>query len=104
MGMAVTLGGVSSALVAFGGDDADDAEPQLISRKTIDIISCIYAPLSIVMMCYALFTFHWRSKFMRTKQVRERGRGEQFLTCWDERTRVQRAVPRTEHGVLRLDL
>ncbi len=68
--MAITLGGVSSALVGFAGDDdsAPSAE-HLISNRTIDVITCIYAPLSILMMAYALFTYEWRSKFMRTKQV-----------------------------------
>lgn len=68
--MATTLGGVSSALVAFTGDEAPQSSESLISRKTIDIISCIYAPLSILMMCYALFTYRWRTAFMRQKQVR----------------------------------
>lgn len=68
--MAVTLGGVSSALVAFTDGEAPQSSESLISRKTIDIISCIYAPLSILMMCYALFTYNWRTAFMRQKQVR----------------------------------
>lgn len=67
MGMAITLGGVSSALVGF--DSGDTTATPLISKRTIDIITCIYAPLSILMMCYALFTFVWRSKFMRRKQI-----------------------------------
>ncbi|KAG2482276.1 hypothetical protein HYH03_018790 [Edaphochlamys debaryana] len=67
MGMAITLGGVSSALIGFSGDD--DSTDHLISKRTIDIITCIYSPLSILIMCYALFTYEWRSKFMRTKQI-----------------------------------
>ncbi|PNW74778.1 hypothetical protein CHLRE_12g510250v5 [Chlamydomonas reinhardtii] len=68
MGMAITLGGVSSALVGFSGDSEDTTE-HLISKRTIDVITCIYSPLSILIMGYALFTYEWRSKFMRTKQI-----------------------------------
>ncbi|PNH03530.1 Vacuolar transporter chaperone 1 [Tetrabaena socialis] len=68
MGMAITMGGVSSALVGFSGEP-DDGTEHLISKRTIDIITCIYTPLSILIMCYALFTYEWRSKFMRTKQL-----------------------------------
>ena len=67
MGMAVTLGGVSSALVGFGGNSTEQGK--LISQTTIDIITCIYAPLSILIMCYALFTYEWRAWFLRKKQV-----------------------------------
>ncbi|GFR44876.1 hypothetical protein Agub_g6219 [Astrephomene gubernaculifera] len=68
MGMAITLGGVSSALVGFSGS-SEDATENLISQRTIDVVTCIYSPLSVLIMCYALFTFEWRSKFMRTKQI-----------------------------------
>ncbi len=72
--MAITLGGVSSALVGFAGNgDVDDSTDRLISKRTIDVITCIYSPLAILIMCYALFTYEWRSKFMRTKQV---------FRCW----------------------
>lgn len=68
MGMAVTLGGVSSALVGFAGDSPDEPG-KVISSKTIDIITCIYAPLSILIMCYALFTYEWRVYFLKKKQM-----------------------------------
>lgn len=67
MGMAITLGGVSSALVGFSG--SVDEPGSLISSRTIDTITCIYAPLSITMMAYALFTYEWRSYFLRKKQM-----------------------------------
>ena len=73
MGMAVTLGGVSSALVGFGGNKGTE-QGKLISQTTIDIITCIYAPLSILIMVYALFTYEWRAWFLRKKQVSD-------LTC-----------------------
>ena len=67
-GMAITLGGVSSVLVSFSG--TVDEPGKLISSSTIDTITCIYAPLSIIMMAYALFTYEWRGYFLRKKQVR----------------------------------
>ncbi len=70
MGMAVTLGGVSSALVGFQASDPADQQGKLISQATIDIISCIYTPLSMLIMVYALFTYEWRAWFLRKKQVR----------------------------------
>mmetsp|Transcript_34101 Transcript_34101/g.61480 ORF Transcript_34101/g.61480 Transcript_34101/m.61480 type:complete len:154 (-) Transcript_34101:567-1028(-) len=68
VGMAVTLGGVSSALVGFSGNEADSPS-QLISKRTIDMITCVFTPLSVLIMAYALFTFEWRSKCMRQKQI-----------------------------------
>ena len=68
--MAVTLGGVSSALVGFQNDSATTDQEQLISKNTIDVITCIYTPLAILILCYALFTYTWRSHFMQKKQVR----------------------------------
>eukprot|EP00798_Chlamydomonas_sp_ICE-L_P028056 gene28056-31157_t len=67
IGMAVTLGGVSSALVGFTGGDEDSG--RLISGTTINIVTCIYAPLSILIMVYALFTYEWRSRSMKKKLV-----------------------------------
>lgn len=70
--MALTLGGVSSALVGFT-NDADDQQGQLISRRTIDVITCCYAPLSVLILLYALFSYESRSRFLRKKQVGRRG-------------------------------
>ena len=64
--MAVTLGGVASALASFsGGDQAG----QLISSETVDFVTCVYAPLSILIMVYALFTYEWRSMSLKKKLV-----------------------------------
>lgn len=45
------------------------SEGRLISRKTVDLVSAVYVPVAILMICYALFTYEWRSKFMHKKQV-----------------------------------
>eukprot|EP00967_Tisochrysis_lutea_P076957 scaffold104304_cov18-Tisochrysis_lutea.AAC.2 len=44
-------------------------QEQRISRRTIDVITCIYAPLGMIILAYALWTYEIRSKFMRKKQV-----------------------------------
>jgi hypothetical protein len=69
MGMAVTMGSVASALVGFSNGDATTAQEQVISRRTVDIITCVYTPLAMLIMGYALFTFEYRSRFMHKKQM-----------------------------------
>jgi hypothetical protein len=117
MGMAITLGGVSSALVGFSGNSkvsrcnawtchacahakthaylpcaymsawhaaymplphsrlprrmvgVQEEEGTLISSRTIDVITCIYTPLAMIIMVYALFTYEWRARFLRKKQM-----------------------------------
>jgi uncharacterized membrane protein YidH (DUF202 family) len=69
MGMAITMGGVSSALVSFQTTDSDPEHEQVISKRTIDIITCMYTPMAILMMLYALFTYEWRSHFMKKKML-----------------------------------
>jgi uncharacterized membrane protein YidH (DUF202 family) len=70
--MATTMGGVSSALVGFSlsnPDPAVETHGKLINKRTIDIISCIYIPVSIIMILYALSTYLYRSRFMHKKQI-----------------------------------
>lgn len=68
--MATTMGGVSSAMVGLtltrsGGS----TEGRVISKRTVDMVSAVYVPLAILMVCYALFMYESRSTFMRKKQV-----------------------------------
>eukprot|EP00199_Chlamydomonas_sp_CCMP681_P006392 CAMPEP_0119102568 /NCGR_PEP_ID=MMETSP1180-20130426/1276_1 /TAXON_ID=3052 ORGANISM="Chlamydomonas cf sp, Strain CCMP681" /NCGR_SAMPLE_ID=MMETSP1180 /ASSEMBLY_ACC=CAM_ASM_000741 /LENGTH=193 /DNA_ID=CAMNT_0007086879 /DNA_START=210 /DNA_END=792 /DNA_ORIENTATION=+ len=69
IGMAVTMGGVSSVLVGFNNSEATTHEEQLISKRTIDVITCIYTPIAMLIMAYGLFTYEWRSHFLRKKQL-----------------------------------
>jgi hypothetical protein len=70
MGMAVTMGGVSSMLLGFNNPEAASDQEQLISRRTIDVITCVYTPIAMIIMAYGLWTYQVRSEFMRKKQVR----------------------------------
>lgn len=69
MSMAITLGGVASVLVGFNTGEEDGSPSQIISKRTIDIITIIYTPVSLFIMMYALFTYEWRRRFMHKKQV-----------------------------------
>ena len=46
-----------------------------VTRRTSELITLLLLPLSILMVCYALFVYHFRSKFLRKKQVRTPGGG-----------------------------
>ncbi len=41
-----------------------------MTRRTTELITLVLLPLSILMVCYALFVYHFRSKFLKKKQVR----------------------------------
>ncbi len=69
--MAVTMGGVSSFLVGFNSPDATTPSERLISQRTIDVITCVYTPLAMLIMAYALFSYEFRNSFMKKKQVRD---------------------------------
>ncbi len=68
--MAVTMGGVSSALMGLTATSPGGSpRGALISRRTVDIITCVYVPLSLLIIVYALFTHEWRAKSMKLKMV-----------------------------------
>ena len=72
LSMAVTLGGVSTALVGFTAEEKPGSaakHPGVLSRKTVDLISVLLLPVSISMIAYALFIFLCRSNSIRTKQL-----------------------------------
>ncbi len=93
--MAITIGGVSTALVGFQSEKNGGARPPLaglladlpqchepggargaghesgpITPATTDLITVLLTPVAILMVIYALFCFYWRSVFMRKKQAR----------------------------------
>ena len=41
-----------------------------MTRRTTELITLVLLPLSILMVCYALFVYHFRSKFLKKKQAR----------------------------------
>lgn len=67
LGMATTLGTVSTAIAGFVVDGRQ--RPGGISQGTVELITLTLLPVSVAMIAYALFTFYWRSEFIRRKQV-----------------------------------
>ncbi|KAL4458180.1 hypothetical protein ABPG75_013045 [Micractinium tetrahymenae] len=68
LGMATTLGTVSTAIAGFSVEDGRERRGG-ISQGTVELITLTLLPVSVAMIAYALFTFYWRSEFIRRKQV-----------------------------------
>lgn len=67
--MAVTLAGVSSALLSLQSIDADSENNAVISTRTIDVITMTMIPLAVCILFYALYIYHIRGTFMEKRQV-----------------------------------
>ena len=68
--MAVSLGGVSSALVGFTAEEKPGVKPAgPLTPHTVQVVTACLLPVSIIMVAYALFIFLNRSRSLRTKQV-----------------------------------
>ena len=71
--MAVTLAGVSSALLSlqFIAHKSTPLEEAItvISPRTVDITTFVMVPISLAMIVYAMYVFLIRSKQMRSCQV-----------------------------------
>ena len=72
--MAVTMGGIITALSSFSVETENEAKGAAgsspVTRRTTEAIQLMLLPISIGMVAYALFTFYWRSRCMERKQVR----------------------------------
>ncbi|KAH7618884.1 putative Vacuolar transporter chaperone 1 [Nannochloris sp. 'desiccata'] len=71
LSMAVTLGSVGTAIAGFAVEDEDSPGQHKggISQSTVQLMTLTMLPISICMIAYALFTFYWRSEFIRKKQI-----------------------------------
>ncbi|KAK9826784.1 hypothetical protein WJX81_000272 [Elliptochloris bilobata] len=67
--MAITIGGVTTALVGFQSEGGGGHESGPIMPGTTDLITILLTPVAIAMVIYALFCFYWRSVFLRKKQM-----------------------------------
>lgn len=77
------MGTVGTAIAGFAVADDDPAGRHKggISQGTVQLITLLLLPISIAMIAYALFTFYWRSEFIRRKQVRAQGRPRCLPAC-----------------------
>jgi hypothetical protein len=62
--------GTAIAGFAVADDDASGQHRGGVSQGTVELITLLLLPIAIGMIAYALFTFYWRSEFIRRKQVR----------------------------------
>ena len=70
LSMATTLGTVATAIARFSVEDgAKPSKGHAISQRTVELISLLLLPISILMIGYALFVFYSRSENIRKKQV-----------------------------------
>ena len=73
MHMAITMGGITTALASFSVESENEATHKPgsgpVTRRTTQAIVMMLLPISIGMIAYALFTFYWRSRCMERKQV-----------------------------------
>jgi len=69
LSMATTLGTVGTAIAGYAVDKDTPTKHPTISTGTVQLMTMLMLPLSILMIAYALFTFYWRSEFIRRKQV-----------------------------------
>lgn len=69
LSMATTIGTVGTAIAGFAVEDKTSPHKGGISQRTVQLITVLTLPIAIIMIAYALFTFYWRSEFIRRKQV-----------------------------------
>ena len=92
--MAITMGGITTALASFSVESENEAKHAgsgPVTKKTTQAIVLMLLPISIGMIAYALFTFFWRSRCMERKQV---STPHIHITCWY----VQLLMPNTFHA------
>ncbi|CAD7705264.1 unnamed protein product [Ostreobium quekettii] len=61
LNMAITVGSIAIALLGFGGT-ASRKQGQLAVVEVVEINALILLPLALLMSCYAMFMFIWRSR------------------------------------------
>ncbi|KAL3137486.1 hypothetical protein ABBQ38_004775 [Trebouxia sp. C0009 RCD-2024] len=72
MHMAITMGGITTALASFSVESDNEAKHTgsgPVTKRTTQAIVLMLLPISIGMIAYALFTFFWRSRCMERKQM-----------------------------------
>jgi len=70
LSMATTLGTVGTAIAGFAVEaDEQGSRKKGISKGTVELITLLMLPISLLMIAYALFTFYWRSEYIRKKQI-----------------------------------
>mmetsp|Transcript_2648 Transcript_2648/g.5384 ORF Transcript_2648/g.5384 Transcript_2648/m.5384 type:complete len:168 (-) Transcript_2648:136-639(-) len=69
LSMATTMGTIGTAIAGFAVEDEKGIRKGGIQKSTVELMTLLMLPISILMIGYALFTFYWRSEFIRKKQI-----------------------------------
>lgn len=69
LSMATTMGTIGTAIAGFAVEDEKGIRKGGIRKSTVELMTLLMLPISILMIGYALFTFYWRSEFIRKKQI-----------------------------------
>ena len=68
-GMATTLAATASVLTSLAVTQGDLPSQGPLSRQAVAGVSLLLSPLAFLMLGYAFFMYHFRSHFMRNKEV-----------------------------------
>lgn len=63
------MGTIGTAIAGFAVEDEEGITKRGISKSTVELMPLLMIPISLLMIAYALFTFYWRSEFIRKKQI-----------------------------------
>jgi len=63
------MGSIGTAIAGFAVEDDKAITKHGIQKSTVELMALLMIPISILMIGYALFTFYWRSEFIRKKQI-----------------------------------
>lgn len=63
------MGTIGTAIAGFAVEDEEAITKPGISKSTVELMALLMIPISLLMIAYALFTFYWRSEFIRKKQI-----------------------------------
>ncbi|KAI8112615.1 hypothetical protein M9434_003936 [Picochlorum sp. BPE23] len=69
LSMATTMGTIGTAIAGFAVEDEKGIRKGGIQKSTVELMTLLMLPISVLMIGYALFTFYWRSEFIRKKQI-----------------------------------
>lgn len=70
MHMAITLGSIAAALLAFAASSKKSKSPMhMVSAYMVEIISLVLLPLAVFIVAYSLVVFVWRNSQIAMKQA-----------------------------------
>jgi len=71
LNMSITIGSIATALLGYSGTTKRSHATGKFTDYTVDLLSLILLPLSVVIAAYALGVFFWRAASIRGKRVEQ---------------------------------